>query len=89
MPCKMSIRDKIAEQFDEDVLLAHGFDRALLGIGRAANGLAIAVYCRNKCISVLREQGMTEWEAEEYFDYNVQSAYVGEQTPMFVERINK
>jgi len=85
----MSIRDKIIEQFDEDVLLADGFDRALLGIGRAANGLAIAVYCRNKCISVLREQGMTRLEAEEYFDYNVQGAYVGERTPMFVERIQQ
>ena len=85
----MSIRDKIVEQFDEDVLLADGFDRALLGIGRAANGLAIAVYCRNRCISVLQEQGMTRLEAEEYFDYNVQGAYVGERTPMFVERIQQ
>jgi len=32
---------------------------------------------------------MTRWEAEEYFDYNVQGAYVGERTPIFAERIQQ
>ena len=85
----MNMRERIAEQFDENVLLADGFDRALLGIGSVFNGPAIAVYCKNRCLSILREQGMTRLEAQEYFDYNMQGAYVGEQTPMFIERIQQ
>ena len=85
----MNVRERIIEKFDDDVVLADGFDSALLGVGGVFNGHAIAVYCRNRCISVLRKQGMTKLEAEEYFDYNVQNAYVGERTPMFIERIQQ
>jgi hypothetical protein len=45
------------------------------------------VYDRDKCIEILESQGMTPEEAQEYFYYNTQGAYVGEQTPIFIERI--
>jgi hypothetical protein len=31
---------------------------------------------------------MTHEEAEEYFSFNVEGAYVGEQTPVFLEMYN-
>ena len=71
---------------DENVLLADGFEDALLGIGRKLVGKPIAVYDRTKCIEILVERdGMSFEEAEEYFSFNVEGAYVGDQTPMFVE----
>ena len=33
------------------------------------------------------KDGMTRDEAEEYFDFNTQGAWVGEQTPGYLERI--
>ena len=70
---------------DENVLLADGFEDAFVGIGRQF-GNPIAVYDREKCIEILMED-MSGEEAEEYFSFNVEGAYVGEQTPIFLERI--
>jgi hypothetical protein len=78
---KEKIEDMLGE--DENVLLADGFDDAFVGIGRQF-GRPIAIYDRTKCIDILQED-MSEEEAEEYFQYNVEGAWVGENTPIFLE----
>jgi hypothetical protein len=66
---------------DEEFLQADGFDGAILGIYGEK-----LVYSRKKCIRILMERdGMDEEEANEYFDYNVECAYVGEKTPIWVD----
>jgi len=70
---------------EEKILLADGFNEALIGTGERAGSLPVAVYDREKCIDILRKQDMSREEAEEYFDYNVMNAFVGEQTPIFVD----
>lgn len=70
---------------EEPVFLADGFDDAFLGIGQQFNRF-FAVYDRFKCIEILAED-MTLEDAEEYFDFNVVGAYVGENTPVFVDII--
>jgi hypothetical protein len=42
-------------------------------------------YNQKIILSELVSQGMTEEEAQEYFDYNIIGAYVGERTPCFLE----
>jgi len=69
---------------DETVLLADGFEDAFVGIGRQF-GKPMAVYNKLKCIESLIKEGMSEEEAEEYFSFNVEGAYVGENTPIFLE----
>jgi hypothetical protein len=69
---------------DENVLLADGFEDAFLGIGRKF-GEPHAVYDKEKCIQTLMKDMSLE-EAEEYFSFNVEGAYVGEQTPIFLEK---
>jgi hypothetical protein len=71
---------------DETLLLVDGFEDAFVGIGRQF-GKPIAVYDRFQCIEQLIKEGMTEEEAEEYFQFNVEGAYVGENTPIFLETI--
>lgn len=68
---------------DENILLADGFEDAFIGIGRQF-GKPMAIYNRSKCIEILMDD-MTFEEAEEYFSFNVEGAYVGEQTPIFLE----
>jgi hypothetical protein len=81
----MNIQEKLEECLGEDetVLLADGFEDAFVGIGRQF-GKPMAIYNKQKCIEVLSE-GMSEEEAEEYFSFNVEGAYVGENTPVFLE----
>ena len=70
---------------DETILLADGFENALIGIGRQFN-TPFAIYDREKCIDILMED-MSNEEAEEYFEYNVQGSYVGESTPSFMQTL--
>jgi hypothetical protein len=85
----MSLSKKIDEWCEdnypeEDILLADGFCEAFIGIGVQFN-THIAIYDRAKCIEILMED-MSHEDAEEYFQFNVQGAYVGENTPAFIER---
>jgi hypothetical protein len=84
----MNLKEKLDEHIGDDysILLADGLDEAFIGIGWQFN-TPLAVYDRDKCIEILESQGMTPEEAQEYFYYNTQGAYVGEQTPIFLERI--
>lgn len=72
--------EELAE-LNPDALLADGFEDAYIGYTSRS---CIAVYNYNKCVDILVEAGMDEEEAEEYFTFNVDGAYMGEFTPVFV-----
>ena len=67
-----------------EALLADGFEDALVGYVERAGGLLVALYDRGRCIDILAAEGQCDLsEAEEYFEFNVVSAYMGEGTPCF------
>jgi len=77
------------DQLPEDSLVADGFDDAIIGYGYRLSD-PIVVYDRAKCIEILMrpdEAGneMDYEEACEYFSFNVEGAYVGPSTPLFVD----
>jgi hypothetical protein len=72
--------DKILEWFpEEELLIADGFDGAIIGIDETSMRL---IYSVSKCIEILSVE-MTEEEAVEYFNFNVMGAYMGEKTPIW------
>lgn len=76
-------RDDLADKYgDIELLLADGFDEAILGIEYNSNRV---VYSYDKMIDLLTEDNeMSTEDAVEFLEYNVLNAYVGEQTPIFV-----
>ena len=88
-----SIRDWIAD-YNEEALLADGFDNAIIGMCEQFGHDPVVVYDREKCIEILMAdfgQSIDEDEdddlyttAVEYFDFNVAGSYVGENTPVFL-----
>jgi len=77
---KLEIINEYLEGLDISSLSADGFDDAIIGI----HGEKI-VYSTTKCIEILiTRDKMNKEDAEEYFDFNVEGAYVGENTPIFV-----
>ncbi len=66
------------------MIIADGFDEAFIGTGSRCGCEDVAVYDANKCIEALIEQGMTDEEAVEYFEYNVLGAWIGDITPVFL-----
>jgi len=70
---------------EECPVFANGFEDALIGIGRQFNK-EIAVYDYVLCVNILMQRNkMTSEEAIEFMEYNVVGAYVGTNTPIFVE----
>ena len=64
-----------------DTILVDGLDDALLGYDTKSR----AVYSVIKIIQIFMERdGMDEEMAREYFDYNVEQAYLGEYTPIYL-----
>jgi hypothetical protein len=74
-----AIKDKISEH-NEEAILWDGLDGAIIGVSSDGR----VVYDIRKIISELQEQGMREEEAIEWFDFNIESAYVGEYTPIHI-----
>lgn len=83
----MNIEEKkdILGGVDEQLLLADGYEAALIGYGQQFNN-TFAVYDRSKCIQILIDRdGMTYEEANEYFEFNTVGAWMGVHTPAFME----
>tara|TARA_R110002167_G_scaffold89907_2_gene242541 strand:+ start:13618 stop:13881 length:264 start_codon:yes stop_codon:yes gene_type:complete len=81
------MRDALIELYGDHagdgLLFADGLDDALVGI--CPNSLRL-VYSRTKVIEVfIQDDGMTEEDAVEYAEHNTFSAYVGNQTPIFID----
>lgn len=73
--------DIITELYGDDLLIADGFDKAIIGVSDDFSEPRI-IYSVKKCLKILKKD-MGEEGALEYFTYNVSGAYLGEQTPIF------
>lgn len=68
-------------------LLADGFEDAYLGFTLNQHHAVVAVYDYARCVQVLvKRDGMTDEEADEFLDFNTMCAYVGENGPLFIKR---
>ena len=64
----------------EDLLIADGYDDAIIGVSTKE----IVIYSIPKILEILVKDGMDEDEALEFFEYNIEGAYVGEKTPIYM-----
>lgn len=77
----MTTLEQILEYYEDDqILIADGFDEAVLGIEESSMRL---IYSASKMVDCLIADGMTQEDAIEYLSYNVFGAYVGERTPIW------
>lgn len=65
---------------DDEFLFADGFDEAIIGVD--SRELRV-VYSIESCINILMKD-MDYQDAQEYFHFNVEGAYMGEKTPIWV-----
>jgi hypothetical protein len=73
---------------DEEFLLADGFEAAFVGVVYGKLREPVACYNREHCIAVLvSRDGMTEDDAEEFFAFNVEDAWAGDRTPVFLSTV--
>lgn len=73
------------------MLKADGFDDCILGIAEVWDGnerVHRIIYDGLLMIDVLMRDGMTHEEAVEYFEFNIDGAYYGKETPIYMFRSN-
>ena len=81
----MNIRERIAE-IDPEILVLdpEGLDVAIVGVAESR-----AVYCVRKLIEALiAVHEFDREDAEEWYDFNILGAYMGEKTPIYMSRFD-
>ena len=73
------LKETIAE-YNPEALFADGHDHAIMGYSSDGR----VVYSADQIIGGLINQGMTQEEAVEHFGFNIECAYVGEYTPIYM-----
>jgi len=82
--------DEFADGVEEELLFLGDhderkrFEPAILGIAHRFGMQPVVTYDYRKVIDIFAED-MSHEEAQEYFDFNVIGAWVGEGTPIFIE----
>ena len=78
-------------EYSDKILLADGFDKAFIGIGKNFNGNPVAVYSIEKCINILVKQFEDEddpkVDAVDFLESKVMGLDLGEFTPMFINTL--
>jgi hypothetical protein len=77
---------ELLEKIDPELLYADGFDDCILGL-TFRDSTPVVLYSSSRIIQSLSKD-MPEEEAIEYFEFNINGAYVGERTPMYVETLD-
>ena len=85
---KPELRKKLAENFGDDLLFADTFDGAIIGVAVGRDSERVVYSTRQMVEILLQEENLTEEEAWEYLEFNSFGAYVGKNTPIYVERID-
>jgi hypothetical protein len=80
-------REELAEQYGDDILLMDGYDDCVVGVVEQFGRPPIVCYDRELVIRKLMEDGMTQEEAEEFFEFNQIGAWAGERTPCFMRSL--
>jgi hypothetical protein len=74
------------EDINPEALLCDGFDEAIIGMAERINLGPVVAYDVDKMLNIMVERdGMTYEEAMEYFDYNILGAWMGENTPVYIQ----
>lgn len=68
-----------------DILLMDGFDDCIVGVCIRFGQEPIVAYDQWAVIHKLMEQGMSEDEAIEFFEFNQIGAWMGDTTPCFID----
>jgi hypothetical protein len=76
--------DDINEQAEGAILL-DGLNDAIIGIVEEFGNGPRVLYSKNKVLQILEDRdGMSPFEAIEFYDYNILGLFAGEQNPIFL-----
>ena len=80
------------KEYNPDAIIFDDLDEAIIGVGQQHGMNSVAIYDREKCIQIFADKFLKDSENEddaylsaiEWFEFNVECSYLGENTPIFV-----
>jgi hypothetical protein len=85
----VSVR-KILDEYAEDSVILDGFDGAIIGITEEFGRGPRILYSKDKILEILTlNEQMDIAEAIEYYEFNILGSYLGERTPIFLDKTIK
>ena len=75
---------QLIECIADDALKMDGYDDCIVGVVERLRQPNHLIYDVDKVLKKLMKQGMTSHEAQEWYEFNMVGAYVGETTPSFL-----
>ncbi len=73
------------QEINPEALLCDGFDEAIIGMAERPNLGPVVAYSVEKIIEIMiSRDGMSYEDALEYYNYNIQCAWLGEFTPIYI-----
>ena len=67
-------------------MVINGYDEAIIGVARRCGQPDLIAYDLEKIIEILvKRDGMSYEEAVEYFEFNIEGAWMGDNTPCFID----
>lgn len=83
------LREDISE-INPEALLIDGFDEAIIGMAERINLGPVVAYDIQTILKIMIERDeMTYEEAIEYFEFNILGAWAGDNTPIFINKIEE
>jgi len=82
---RLNIREELTEEWGQDLLFMSEpeYDNAIIGVMERAGGSPVIAYDTQKILDIL-ERSMPMEEAQEFFEYNILGAYMGDRTPVYI-----
>jgi hypothetical protein len=82
------MREEIEEAYGleyPEMLFLDGHDEAIIGVRVGAHDNPVVAYSVEKILENLISQGMDVHEAREFYEFNIDGAFVGNYTPLLVD----
>jgi hypothetical protein len=82
---RLNIREELSEIWGQAFLFMSEpeYDQAIIGVMERAGGESVIAYDTQKILDIL-ERSMSVEEAQEFFEYNILGAYMGDKTPVYI-----
>lgn len=71
-------------EFAEGAIKLTDLDQAIVGITEEFGKDTRILYSVKKILNIMMENGMSEEESLEYYNYNILGGYFGERNPIFL-----
>lgn len=82
---RLNIREELTEEWGQAFLFMSepDYDEAIIGVVEKAGGESVIAYDTQIILSIL-ERSMPIEDAQEFFEYNILGAYMGDRTPVYI-----